>query len=1382
MKKLLALVLALVMTLGLATVGANAALKDYSDADSIDADYTEAFAVMNTVGVFQGSDGKLTPTDKLTRAQAAKLIAYLDLGGDIAETLPAVQVFADVPATHWAAKYVAYCQQAGIIQGAEANKFYPDGELTGYAFGAYLLAVLGYDRNIEGITGADWAIKAASLMGAAGIGDGVDKAGSATLTREEAAQYCLETLMAPVVEYADKGTTITTETGTVINTGAKAASYVTTSPYDQAISAEGNGDILQLGEKLYKGTLTLAGNTTKDAFGNPAETWNFKGVKVGTYNTKDAATTYTTSMKSTASVATVKADIKDYNNYSGTGASTWALYQNGFQTTVKNYESATDGVASLTGNGTLVKVFRTSTTNNVDRVTVTDTFLGKVKSVSEKDKNMTITVTFAATSIDLKTTKGYGDFAKDDYVLLTISDTDDGVPDATNSTIQSVAAANKVTGISTTKSTANNTITIDGTAYKQAAQVVTANNVANFTVNANYEATLYTDADGNILYAKSGAATTTDKAVAVLRQYQSLNSAGRLIYMIEGVTSNGATVNWYVSDSNPNLTANEVYTYDYSSASGKYTLTQDNIVRDNVTGNATTVNLGATTVNKNGSGNRIIAADRSYTVNGGVAYYDSNVKFIFVKGNAATVLDGVQNIPDATQVYATIKVSGGTNYITAVYALTDSPVSTTDSSDVVFVGNATGNYSATNSKTNLVENFKTYDAYINGEEVEGFYAAEGAAAGFYKVSKNADTGAYILTDATKYAATTGANAVDVGAKYSASAGNVLTVTGGTISDYDLTNATIIDLISDNGTDYDTLAELKDYTNVAKVSISMMYNRTTGMVSYVYLMDSFALNSYTYETHGLTITVTPNKSEVSAGDAVVYTVKVKGTADDTYANDQFTLDFDTYVAGSADGSGTPTYSAASNGNITAGAKAVTIAAQSVNSSYTVSGYAKASTVTPVLTYASNYTWATSAAQAKTDIEAHLAALDGVYDSNTVNVTLGAGRDVSGFTVSSGKTVAVVDDYAMTIKNSALTVNTSGKLTTVGQIIPDGTNGGSLVVYGDVVISDSSAATGGIPSGDGAITVASSGKLTVTKGGIISTGAIDFSGEVVITAGGLNLSSATTPDISGNVTVTAGNTALPTGTIVTGTLTTNAQTTLAGTISLDGLIDVKSGAVVFTSTPKIQSADTSNTTKGSGGELKVAGTALTCTAAPTFDYGVKLTLSNTGTVATTANGITVDRGAYINAAGSLTIADTKPLTIGANGKAYVDVAGTLSVTGASGDLTITNGDVSVNVLTVDQALALTAGKLTITTKTVKAVSTLIDGATGNTGFKVVLTGGAADVDPWTKTFASAGNPGGGVANPVVTGDIAANKVLTWTASVADAADGTAVVGGAWVVGNT
>ena len=69
MKKLLALVLALVMTMSLVTIS-NAAFKD---ANSID--YKEAVEVMNKVGVLIGDEkGNFNAKDNLTRAQAAKII------------------------------------------------------------------------------------------------------------------------------------------------------------------------------------------------------------------------------------------------------------------------------------------------------------------------------------------------------------------------------------------------------------------------------------------------------------------------------------------------------------------------------------------------------------------------------------------------------------------------------------------------------------------------------------------------------------------------------------------------------------------------------------------------------------------------------------------------------------------------------------------------------------------------------------------------------------------------------------------------------------------------------------------------------------------------------------------------------------------------------------------------------------------------------------------------------------------------------------------------------------------------------------------------------------------------------------------------------------
>ena len=68
MKKLLALVLALVMSMSLVTIS-NAAFKD---ADKID--YKEAVDVMNAVGVFIGDEkGNFNAKENLTREQAAQL-------------------------------------------------------------------------------------------------------------------------------------------------------------------------------------------------------------------------------------------------------------------------------------------------------------------------------------------------------------------------------------------------------------------------------------------------------------------------------------------------------------------------------------------------------------------------------------------------------------------------------------------------------------------------------------------------------------------------------------------------------------------------------------------------------------------------------------------------------------------------------------------------------------------------------------------------------------------------------------------------------------------------------------------------------------------------------------------------------------------------------------------------------------------------------------------------------------------------------------------------------------------------------------------------------------------------------------------------------------
>jgi len=184
------------------TVGAMG-VEDYKDANDIN--FVEAVDVLTEMGILEGTDGVFNATKVLKRAEAAKIISYMMLGKTSADNLKAATApFADVPATHWAAGYIANCVNEGILGGYGNGNFGPEDELTGTQFAKMLLCAVGYGVNGE-FSGANWDVEVNKLALAQGVYKnnlGVDF--NAGCTREEAALYAFNTMMnVATVKYSE---------------------------------------------------------------------------------------------------------------------------------------------------------------------------------------------------------------------------------------------------------------------------------------------------------------------------------------------------------------------------------------------------------------------------------------------------------------------------------------------------------------------------------------------------------------------------------------------------------------------------------------------------------------------------------------------------------------------------------------------------------------------------------------------------------------------------------------------------------------------------------------------------------------------------------------------------------------------------------------------------------------------------------------------------------------------------------------------------------------------------------------------------------------------------------------------------------------------------
>lgn len=446
MKKFLSLALALVMTMSLVTISAGA--KDFTDGGKIT--YSDAVDVMSTIKVVDGyAEGDFRPTNTLTRGAAAKIICNMILGPTTAGALPtSVAPFKDVPAGSTFAGYIAYCSQQKIINGYADGTFRPSGTLNGYAFMKMLLGALGYDGSIEGFTGANWSVNVAKLAVGIGLDAGLTEAfnGSKAVTREEACLYAFNTLQADMVEYADRGSSITVG-GVEIVTSPSKATAVTTSAksntiYDEVKKDDANVYTVQFGERYFKDLEKLSTNKY-DNFGRPSVQWVYDDDEICVV-ADEATATYTKAVE--------EKDLYKALNISGNNDFTvWTDGEEG-DSSISIGKTTEDKIG---GNGVLVEAYYDKDSND-NRIVIINTYIGEVDDVDTNDDDERIVT---VDGMDFVTEQ----FEEEDMVLYT----KDASASDKSERIQSMVAAEKLTGELT--KTSGSKYTIDGTVYELSA-------------------------------------------------------------------------------------------------------------------------------------------------------------------------------------------------------------------------------------------------------------------------------------------------------------------------------------------------------------------------------------------------------------------------------------------------------------------------------------------------------------------------------------------------------------------------------------------------------------------------------------------------------------------------------------------------------------------------------------------------------------------------------------------------------------------------------------------------------------------------------------------------------------------------------------------------
>ena len=292
LKRVLSLVLASIMLIGMMVVGAGAVdtYNDFSDKDEIV--NKDAVSLLVTLDVINGKeDGSyFDPTGDVTRAEMAKMISViLNRGADINNQYATLNNGLTDIANNWAVGHINYCYSLDIIAGRGDGRFDPTANVTAVEAAKMLLSAAGYDASIEGMIGPNWDTNTAGLASRLGIFENFEKDITQPLNRDDAALLIYNFLDIEMIQSYENGYAIAFgDSRTVLSFAygvIKVQGVVVANEWATVNSKDGD-DALRAGKTtIYNGDGIFSTTTnTQTGGGNNGLSAAERALRTGTFN------------------------------------------------------------------------------------------------------------------------------------------------------------------------------------------------------------------------------------------------------------------------------------------------------------------------------------------------------------------------------------------------------------------------------------------------------------------------------------------------------------------------------------------------------------------------------------------------------------------------------------------------------------------------------------------------------------------------------------------------------------------------------------------------------------------------------------------------------------------------------------------------------------------------------------------------------------------------------------------------------------------------------------------------------------------------------------------------------------------------------------------